>query len=107
MALIDIDRHILLELAILSKEMIESATEFKRQWETITSVRVATELIVLGEKNAEHPQLPKLRDQIVKAMKTCNTKMIFMDDRMSKQAALLNHLVSEVKDSDTRKGLET
>ena len=105
--LADFDRHILTELLILSEKQRRSAVEFKRQWEIITSVRDKTELIVLGEKNAEHPELPKLRNQIFRAMKICNTKMIVMDDAISRSASLLTHLVSKVEESDTKKGTET
>ena len=107
MAVIDVDRHILTELVVLQEKLKRSALEFRHQWEIITSVRVQTELIVLGQKDAEHPKLPKLRDQITRAMKTCSTKMIFMDDCMSRQGALLNHMVSKVKEVDTKRGTES
>ena len=105
--LADFDRHILTELIILSEKERRAAVEFKHQWEIITSVRDKTELIVLGQKDAEHPELPKLRNQIFRAMKVCNTKMIVMDDAMSRSASLLNHLVSKIEESDTKKGTET
>jgi len=106
MAVIDVDRHILTELVILQEKWKRSALEFRHQWEIITSVRVQTELIVLGNKDAKHPKLPKLRDQITRAMKVCNTKMLVMDDVMSRQSALLKHMVSLVRESDTGKGTE-
>jgi len=107
MAVIDVDRHILTELTILQEKLKRCAGEFRQQWEIISSVRVQTELIVIGNKDASHPKLPKLRDQITRAMKVCNTKMIVMDDCMSRQGALLNHMVSEVIEADTRKGRES
>ena len=106
MAVIDVDRHILTELVILQEKWKRSALEFRHQWEIITSVRVQTELIVLGQKDAEHPKLPKLRDQINRAMKICNTKMVMMDDCVSRQSALLQHMVSMVQEADTGKGTE-
>ena len=107
MAVVDIDRHILTELVILLRKQRESAAVFRHQWETITTVRDMTEFIVLGEKNADHHELPKLRDKMFRAMKVCNTQMLVMDDAMSRQMALLNHLVSEIRDPDTQKGTES
>jgi hypothetical protein len=101
MALINIDEHILLQLVILQQKEQQAAVEFKQQWEIISSVRDKTETIVLGDRNADHPDLPSLRNRIFRAMKVCNTKMVVMDDCMSRTAALLQHLVKEVKEERT------
>ena len=105
--LADFDRHILTEMVILMERQRKAVAEFKQQWEIITSVRVQTELIVLGDKNANHPELPKMRDNIVRAMKIGNTKLTVIDDCMSRQAALIKHMVTDIKETDTRKGTET
>jgi len=107
MALIDIDRHILTELVILQEKMRKYAAEFRQQWGIITYVRIQTELIVLGDKNADHASLPKMRTRIVRAMKACDTRMLLMDDCMSKIQVLMTHMVSEVKEADTGKGTES
>jgi hypothetical protein len=108
MALIDVDRHILMEISVLQDKLRNAAIDFRQQWEIISQVRDQTELLVIriGVKK-DDPELQRLRDKIFRAMKVCNTKMIVMDDCMSRQNALLKHLVSEVVKSDTGKGRET
>lgn len=107
MALIDVDRHILTELLILSEKMQKASKEFKDHWEDIQDVRIRTEVLVLDQKKADDPELPRLRDRIVRASKVCHTQLLLCDDAMSRQAALLKHLVSLVKEVDTGKGLES
>lgn len=106
MALIDVDRHILTELVVLQEKMRSGALAFRIAWDEITDVKIRTEVIVLDNKDADNPALPELRDRISRAIKVCNTKMLVMDDAMSKQHALLKHLVSTVKLADTGKGSE-
>ena len=107
MAIIDIDRHILTEMVILSDKLRNAAKDFRDQWESIQDVRIRTEVIVLEQRDASSPELPKLRDKIYRASKVCNTKMVVMDDAMSRQAALLQHMVSAVIKADTNKGKES
>lgn len=107
MALVDIDRHILTELVVLQEKMKNSAIEFRDLWEEIQNVRDLGFFIALEERGLTDTKLPKLKQKVERAMKACNTKMIYMDDCMSRSAALLNHLVSEIKQADTGRGTET
>jgi hypothetical protein len=107
MALVDIDRHILLELTILSEKMREAMDEFRLEWDEIQDVRIRTEVIVISNKDARNPELMKLKERIVRASQICNTKMCVIVDCMSRQAALLQHLVSMIEESHTGKGIES
>ena len=103
MAVVDIDRHILTELIVLSEKLKQNAIEFRTYWDIIHTVRERVSLIVIDQKDADNPDLPKLRNQIVRAMKVCNTKMLVMDDAMSKQQALLTHLVTAIQRAESGK----
>ena len=106
MAIIDVDRHILTELVLTCEQMQKASAEFMEQWEEIQDVRIRTEVIVLDNKDASSPEIPKLRDRIVRASRVCRTRILIIQDAMSRQCALLKHLVNAVKESDTGKGKE-
>ena len=96
-----------MELVLLQEKIHKSSLELRLALEEINEVRARTEVIVLDNKNADDPSLPKLRNKIRRALKVCNTKMIVIDDAASRQSALLNHMVSQIHSVDSGKGLET
>lgn len=106
MALVDVDRHILTELVVIQDQMRVAALDYKEAWEQICGVKEQCDLASEHFDKA-HPVFTQLSERMGAAIKTCNTKMIFMDDCMSRQKALLNHLVSLVKEADTGKGSES
>ena len=106
MALLDVDRHMLVEIVILQKQIDKAIIDFSIYWDQIKDVRAKTEFLI-QKKEITDDQLPRLRDQITRAMKVCNTKLAIISDAMSRQKALFNHMVSEIERNDTKKGKET
>lgn len=108
MALIDIDRHILMEIVNSLNNIKIAVGNHDKEWDKIVEVRDKTDVLFRpnGIKGTEQ-DFVKLRNKIFKATHAADAQCQIMKSNLSKVEALINHLVSYVKEVDTHKGQET
>jgi len=109
MAIIDVDRHILLELTGFVAEIKRLNGNFDCYWGQIIEVRDKTDALIFysSPSKKRKEQLWKLRNKIFKATERGDRNIKRANTYVAKLEALLLHLVSEIKTLDTGKGLET
>jgi hypothetical protein len=116
-ALVDIDRHILSQITQLQIEVRNHAKAYEKEWGKVIEVRDKTDSTLFNSNvdctvkteaclNREK-YLKKLRNQIFAATKKCSSHAAGISSAVSKQEALMMHLVSLVEKVDTGKGMET
>ena len=116
MALLDIDRHILSEIAEYQRKLTINKDSFYKEWHKVIEVRDKTDALLFTHPECKNLteecsfrqiELKKLRNQIFRASDKASTFLQESNSLHSKQEALLTHLVSLVKSIDTGKGLES
>jgi len=109
MALIDIDRHILLEITGFTEEIKRECGQFECYWRQVVEVRDKTDALLFHAKPTRKRQaaLMKLKNQIFTATNRGERSIRRSQRNIAKLEALLIHLVSEIKTIDTGRGLET
>jgi len=108
MALIDIDRHVLADLARYYQEIKDLVYAFTGHWFDIIEVRDKTEVLLFTQKESPERQaeLHELRNKIFNATVEGTKNSLQIRERFDKCGALLLHLVEEVKEIDTQNGKE-
>ena len=109
MALVDIDRHILLELTGFVAEIKRLQGNLDGYWSQVIEVRDKTDALLFHAKptKAQKETLWELRNMIFKATNRGARSLKQTNTHVAKLEALPLHLVSEIKSLDTGKGLET
>jgi len=108
MAVVEIDRHILLEITMLIEKRKVLFSDFSNKWSIIHDVVDKTEMLLdEPDSDTKTSNFTSLRKKIVPAVK--KTQQIISDISVvsAKEDALLKHLVSLVLEVDTNKGQET
>ena len=104
------------ELTALKRKINVIRVEAHKQWNKILESRDSTETLLFKNVTCKkkikacslkQTELLKIRNKIFKATNAFNKLIIDMDDCLSKEEALIIHLVSLVEDIDTKRGLET
>jgi hypothetical protein len=109
MAVIDIDRHILTEIVSANNDLKKNYREYKKYWAKIVEARDKIDALLFQteENNKAREEVKKLRNELFRVTRKCECIMLCMQENYSKQAALLKHVVSEVRDFNTGKGTES
>jgi len=108
MAVIDIDRHILTEIIAANNDLKKNYREYKKYWARIIEVRDKVDLLFsLSDKHDVKEELEQMKNKVYRATKKCESIMLCMQENYAKQAALLKHVVSEVREFHTGKGTES
>ena len=111
MAIVDVDRHILSEIANYSTKQKKLYEEFSIQWEELLEALDSADTLYWRSESEvrEHDgaEMRTLADRVWKARRKLSRLIIAISLSTAKQDALLLHLVSKVQEVDTQKGLET
>ena len=116
MAKIDVDRHILVQLVTLRQKAKLYEEKYAVEWGKVVEVRDKTDAVLFNmppcsaptkECQARQKYLEKLKRQIFRASRKCGKYATIIQGMGNKQDALYLHLVSEIDEADTKKGLET
>ena len=108
MALLDIDRHILMEMANCLNSIKNSVINHDKQWSKIIEVRNKTDVLFRPkDTKGTEKEFVKLRNKIFKSTIAADIEFQIIKANLSKTEALISHLVSYVKEIDTQKGQET
>jgi len=109
MAIIDVDRHILMKIVNSLSETKKAIKNGDSYWATILEVRDNTDALLFHSPNtnSRKSELKILRNKIFRASSKLNTEMDNIKINLAKIEALITHLVSNVEKIDTGKGLET
>jgi len=107
MALIDVDRHILAQIASLQTKIKMTSAKYFVEWNKIIEVRDKTEALFTPPSKGNPEDFKKLRNGIFRATKQCAKYANEISACTYKTDALLQHLITEIDMVDTRKGQET
>jgi len=116
MAIIEIDRHILAQIIMIQEKVKLLQVEHKKQWAVIQQVKERTYTLLFVSPDGCNVKTPECQKRMecllkegrrilkatLKAESVCN-EIIRME---AKQEALMTHLVSTIREADTKKGLE-
>jgi len=107
MAIVDIDRHILAQLINIHTKIKLLSAKHSIEWQKIVEVRDKTDALFGDPVRGTPEDFRKLRSRIFRATKKCQKYADEISGMFYKQEALMLHLVSEIENVDTGKGLET
>ena len=111
MALLDIDRHILSQIANLQMKIKLLSTEHSKHWDNVTEAMNKIDAVLFSSECSINPEqkkyLKKLRSKLLTASTKCQKCFSSIVGAVHKQEALYMHLVSLVEKVDTEKGQET
>ena len=108
MAVVDIDRHILLEIAGFQNKTKQGMKDFFVEWRKITEARDKMDALLFSSPDSPERSkaLGRLKKSLFKSTDKASKLLQSIVGNLSKQEALLSHLVSLVVSVETGKGLE-
>lgn len=106
MALIDVDRHILMQLINIQTKIKLLSARYDLEWQKIIEVRDKTDALFMPPVKGNDEDFKKLRNKIFKATRQCQKYANEIAGMIYKQEALMMHLITEIKEADTGKGKE-
>ena len=107
MAIIDVDRHILAQIAMIQQKIKLLSAKYNVEWQRIIEVRDKTDALFSHPPKGNSEDFVKLRNKIYRATRQADRYSHEIAGLIYKQEALLMHMVSEIKETDTQKGTET
>jgi len=107
MAIVDVDRHILLELTSQVEKKKKLFKDFSQVWDIISDVIDKTEILLSQPDSLEKKEaLERLRKKVIPAVRKAKRIILGISISSAKSDALLTHLVGRVEQAHTGKGTE-